>query len=313
MKYAMIFPGQATEIVDPREGLSNFSGAKSVFGFGDRFFQGLYEKSPEELTFTLNQQPGVALHSLAVANALNTEGFQLPDFVSGHSLGTVVSLIYTRVLPDEIGMKTLSSRAQITQKWADKKPGKMAAILGLSYEEISWVCQKFSLLQGKIVVIANYNEPRQIVISGQAKAVDEVSDYLKKYQPKKIIPLPTKVAFHSPLIREASEEFDHVLSEQNFLDPMNKIAVVVDNKIIYHGPKIKGYMQGHMLRPVMWTYAIMNIINKLRIRNFLIVGPGQKMVKMIQRTVKFHKIEGVKVICLSTGEEIEKFLQSPFA
>lgn len=308
----MIFPGQATEIVDPRPFLEKYPGAISILDFGEDFFPGLYQKSPEELIMTLNQQPGVALHSLAVANALNTEGFEMPEFVAGHSLGAIISLIYARVLPDAIGMKTLAVRAQITQKWADKNPGKMVAVVGLPYEVVNSACQGYAR-QGRIVVAANYNEPEQIVISGEERAVDEVYAYLEReWNPKKIIPLPTQVAFHSPLLKEASEEFDIFLSLQNFSDPVRGMKVVIDDLVLRSGQEIKVYLPGHMLRPVMWVPSLRLMMEKYGLRHFLIVGPGQKMVKMIKRTAGFFNYE-VNVICLATGEDIKTFLENPFA
>ena len=192
MPYCLLFPGQGTQFPGMDAGLD-------LKGLDERL-KGLMHAGPEEeLNQTIHAQPAVVAASLAL---WKTSEFKEPKMVLGHSLGEYTALAAAGSLSEEEAIALVTRRGSYMQA---SQPGSMAAVLGLDREKIEEV------LQGAGEVwVANINAPGQIVISGKASAVSEVTSMLKA-QGGKVIPLKVSVASHCPLMRQAAVQLsDHL-------------------------------------------------------------------------------------------------------
>ena len=202
---AYVFPGQGAQFVGMGKDLYEqsplakelFEKANEILGF--RITDLMFEGTSEDLKQTKVTQPAVFLHSVISAFVLGDD-FK-PDMVAGHSLGEFSALVAARALSFEDGLRLVYARAIAMQKACEVEPSTMAAVLGLSDEDVEEVCDSITQL---VVVPANYNCPGQLVISGSIEGVDKACELLKEKGAKRALKLPGGGAFHSPLMQPAS-------------------------------------------------------------------------------------------------------------
>ena len=217
--HAYIFPGQGTQF--PGMGKELFEKSKlaqeyfkrgnDILGFSitDIMFEG----SAEDLKKTKVTQPAIFLHSFILAKTLGND-FK-PDMVAGHSLGEISALAAIGSLDFESALKLISKRASAMQKVCEAGNTGMAVVIGLYDVIVENVCNQID----GIVVPANYNTLKQVVISGDIKAVKEVC---KKLRPgaTAVVNLPVSGAFHSPFMKPVIEEFTLAIKGTKFKNPI---------------------------------------------------------------------------------------------
>ncbi|MGB3465329.1 MAG: ACP S-malonyltransferase, partial [Cyclobacteriaceae bacterium] len=162
---AYVFPGQGAQFSGMGKDLYEssdkakelFHQANDILGFD--ITEVMFSGTDDQLKETNVTQPAVFLHSV-IATRISDE-FQ-PDMVAGHSLGEFSALTANGVLTFEDGLKLVAQRASAMQKACEVNPSTMAAVLGLSDEQVEEICANID----ETVVPANYNCPGQLVISG---------------------------------------------------------------------------------------------------------------------------------------------------
>src|SRR5215831_12243003 len=190
---AFIFPGQGSQAPGMGKDLAdNFAAAKQVFAEADEALAfGLsalcFNGPAEQLQLTENTQPAILATSIATLRALQSEGFPDPDFVAGHSLGEYSALVSVNALSLTDAVKTVRVRGQYMQAAVPVGTGAMAAILGADLETVKEACDEAA--QGEVCSPANINSPAQIVIAGDAAAIDRAIPLLKERGAKRAVKL----------------------------------------------------------------------------------------------------------------------------
>ena len=285
---AFVFPGQGAQFTGMGKDLyeSNatakelFEKANEILGF--RITDIMFEGTAEDLKQTKVTQPAVFLHSVITAICLGDE-FQ-PDMVGGHSLGEFSALAASGALKFEDALRLVHARALAMQKACDVVPGGMAAIIGLPDETIEQICAEVTTDE-KPVVCANYNNPGQLVISGNKEAVEAACEKCKEAGAKRALLLPVGGAFHSPLMQPAKEELEKAIAETEFQTPKSPVYQNGDGKAHTDAAEIKQNLIAQLTASVRWTQEVQNML-AAGATEFTECGPGKALQGMISKIAK---------------------------
>ena len=222
MKNAFVFPGQGSQFVGMGKDLAeNFASAREVFQEVDNTLNqnlfALMTGGPEhELTLTANTQPALMAVSMAVVRVLEKEfGIDLKDkaaFVAGHSLGEYSAACAAGVFSLADTARLLRARGDAMQKAVPFGVGGMAAVIGVSYQDVQALAEACAD-DNNLCVAANDNADGQVVLSGHMAAIDKAVEIASEFGAKRCIKLPVSAPFHSPLMQPAAEVMAKALAE----------------------------------------------------------------------------------------------------
>jgi len=294
---AFVFPGQGAQFVGMGKDLyeSNetakalFEKANEILGY--RITDIMFAGTDDELKQTKVTQPAVFLHSVISAICLG-DGFQ-PDMTAGHSLGEFSALVASGALSFDDGLRLVYARAMAMQKACEAQPSTMAAIIGLSDEKVEEVCAAVSQQGNGVVVAANYNNPGQLVISGNIDAVNEACELLKAAGAKRALPLKVGGAFHSPLMQPAKDELQSAIENTEFKAPKCLVYQNVDALPHTSPAEIKANLIAQLTSSVRWTQIVQNMI-KDGATDFTECGPGKALRGMISKINKEVSVHGIE-------------------
>jgi [acyl-carrier-protein] S-malonyltransferase len=262
-----------------------------------------FEAPLEELVETEIQQPALVATSLAILAALRVHGVR-PDYVIGHSVGEFAALAAAEAMSTEDALALVRERGLAMAEAARKRPGSMAAILGLEDEIVESLCRK-------IIGVwpANYNSPGQIVVSGEDPAVDECCAVAEEVGARRAVKLKVSGAFHSPLVASAAHRLRPAIDRVRFSEPIAPFMSTVTAKV-EPAQKMAGLLVEQLTAPVKFTQATSGLIRE-GVRTFVEVGPGNVLsglVKRIDRSVKT-----VSVNNLASLQQLEEKLTATSA
>jgi [acyl-carrier-protein] S-malonyltransferase len=232
--------------------------------------------SGEELPY----QVSVFAGSVDMCRRLKEKGVD-PDVVAGHSLGEYAAAYAAGSLRLEDGVRLVAERDRLMMEAARKNPGGMTAIIGVGAQE---VIGAVSMAQGAVVA-ANYNTPRQTVISGEKEALAAVAGRVGGKKRK----LDVVGAFHSPLIRRASVAMDALLAGTPLEDPKIPMVSATDGGVLVTAGEVRLALRGQMLSPVRWVAVVERFVS-LGVEEIVEAGGGT-LVRML-RDFKDIKIRG---------------------
>lgn len=285
---AFVFPGQGAQFVGMGKNLyENSALAKDLFEkandiLGYRITDIMFAGTDEDLRQTKVTQPAVFLHSVISALCMG-DAFQ-PDMVAGHSLGEFSALVAAGALNFEDGLKLVYARAMAMQKACEAQPSTMAAIVGLDDATVEQVCAEVSA-EGNVVVPANYNNPGQLVISGNVEAVNAACEKLKAAGAKRALVLAVGGAFHSPLMQPAKDELQAAIEATDFHTPKCPVYQNVDAQAHTNPDEIKANLIAQLTASVRWTQEVQNMI-AAGATDFTECGPGKALQGMIAKIAK---------------------------
>jgi [acyl-carrier-protein] S-malonyltransferase len=215
-----------------------------------------------------------------------------PQMTAGHSLGEFSALVAAGALSFEDGLRLVYARAMALQKACEAQPSTMAAIIGLADEKVEEICAEVSKMGKGVVVPANYNNPGQLVISGNIEAIDEACAQMKAAGAKRALPLKVGGAFHSPLMQPAKDELQAAIEQTEFQTPKCPVYQNVDGKPHTEPAEIKQNLIAQLTSSVRWTQCVQSMIAD-GADDFTECGPGkalQGMIAKINREVSAHGI-----------------------
>lgn len=198
------------------------------------------------------------------------------DVVAGHSLGEYGAAYATGALGVEDAVRLVAERDRLMMRCSRKTPGGMTAVIGPEPREVEEVVGE-ELERGGVVVAANFNTPRQTVLSGEKEALDTAAGRLggRKFE------LEVAGAFHSPLMMDASREMDGLLSETEFSEPRIPMVSGTDGSVLESGSDIQDALRSQMLSPVRWTAVVERLAN-LGVEEVVEAGDGGALVRMLR-------------------------------
>ena len=294
MSRAFVFPGQGSQYVGMAKDLyENSRPARWMLeqladAAGFDLIGVMFEGPEEELRRTENAQPALFAHSMAVLAAL--EGaLGDPDMVAGHSLGEYSALAAAGAIEPAEGIRLVRVRGELMARAGEQAPGAMAAVIGVDEAELRRLVAECS---AGTVVIANYNCPGQLVISGEKAAVREVSRAAKEAGARGVIPLKVSGAFHSPLMAPIAEEFAAFLDEATIRDARVPVYCNVDATPHTAAEELRECLKQQLTGSVLWEASVRQMIAD-GANEFFELGPKDVLTKMMRRIDQSVRAEAV--------------------
>jgi len=265
MKRAVVFPGQGTLG-------GEISGAvrAAVFDYlGDG-----------DVTYQL----AVFANSVDLLYRLRDSGIDA-DVVAGHSLGEYAAAHAAGSLTLGDGVRLVAERDRLMNEASQKAPGGMVALIGADPDAVA---EAVGRSEGAVVA-ANFNSPRQIVVSGPLDELEEVTENLRGRK----VRLQVAGAFHSPLMAEAAREMDGLLEAVEFNDPDIPMVGATDGTVLTTAGGVREALRNQMLSPVRWV-AVVERLLELGVREILEAGEDGTLTRML-RDFKRKDVTGTTV------------------
>ncbi|MEK9997006.1 MAG: ACP S-malonyltransferase [Cryomorphaceae bacterium] len=292
MSTAYVFPGQGAQFPGMGKDLyENNAEAKALFDKADEVLGFslsaiMFEGTAEELKETKVTQPAIFTLSVIMAKLLG-EDFK-PTMVAGHSLGEFSALTAVGALDFESALKLVSARAMAMQKACEMKPSTMAAILGLTDEQVENICESTA----GVVVAANYNCPGQLVISGEIEAIEAACESAKEAGARRALVLPVGGAFHSPMMEPARAELAAAIEATEFHTPLCPVVQNSVAKAVSDPAEIKQNLIDQLTAPVKWTQSVQQMIAS-GVTDYVECGPGKTLQGLVKKIDRSTNVSGV--------------------
>lgn len=294
-KTAIVFPGQGAQKVGMAKDLyhvnkdatSVLESAQTTVDFD--LLETMFTDKEKKLGETENTQPALLTHSIALLEALNRID---ADYTMGHSLGEYSSLVAAGVLKFEDAVKIVRKRGELMTQAFPNGVGSMAAVLGLSYEEVNEICKEISF-GDQLIEPANINAPGQIVVSGHKALIDKLTKEGKSLGAKRVIPLAVSGPFHSSMMQVIEENFASFIDQFTWNDAQFPIVQNYNAHGETKAETIKQNMVKQLYSPVQFIKSTEWLIDQ-GVDHFIEIGPGKVLsglIKKINRDVKITSIQ----------------------
>lgn len=286
---AFVFPGQGSQAIGMLGNMAeSYSSIKETFkeaseALGYDLWQLVQEGPKELLDQTDKTQPAILTASIALWRVWQEKVKIEPSYVAGHSLGEYSALVAAGSLMLADAVKLVELRGQLMQKAVPVGQGAMAAILGLTDEDVVAICQEVA--QGQVVSAVNFNAPGQVVIAGNKEAVDRAIEACKAKGAKRAMPLSVSVPSHCALMKPAAEEFASALTAISWKNPSIAIVQNVTADVSRDVQTLKENLLSQLYSPVRWVETI-EMLAKLGVTALVECGPGKVLTGLNKRCVK---------------------------
>lgn len=237
-----------------------------------------FEGPEDQLKLTENTQPALLSVSIAAFTVLRENGWT-PDFVAGHSLGEYSALVAAGSLRFADAVRLVRNRGRYMQEAVPAGIGAMAAILKLPDGKLEDVLEQAA--QGEIVSAANLNTPEQLVIAGNAGAVNRAIELAKAAGARRGILLPVSAPFHCALMKPAQERLRADLDATGFRDLSCPLVNNWQAAEIRSGADAREGLYQQVPNPVRWVESIRLLAN-LGVKRYVEVGAGGVLTGLLR-------------------------------
>ncbi len=285
--FAFVFPGQGAQSVGMLDAWGDHAAVREVLAeasaaLGEDIGRLIREGPAQELELTTNTQAVMLTAGIACYRAWLAEGGPEPAAVAGHSLGEYSALVAAGAMKLGDALPLVRFRAQAMQQAVPVGSGAMAAILGLESQAVVEGCAQAAAQTGAVVSAANFNDPKQTVISGAKAAVDKACEILKAMGAKRALPLAVSAPFHCALMKPAADALRERLAAADIRTPTLPVINNVDVASVGDAPAIRDALFRQAFGPVRWV----EVVQALRARGLAQVfecGPGKVLTGMVKR------------------------------
>lgn len=308
MTIAWVFPGQGSQWVGMgRDLYAQIPEARAVFDETDAVLdlsiaRLCFEGPERDLTATEYAQPALLTVSVALLRSIEAmlpKGVNIrPHFVAGHSLGEYSALVAAGSMDLPTAVRLVRRRGELMAK---AREGTMAAIIGLDEQFLHRLCQEVTARLDETVVIANYNAPGQLVISGTVFAVEQTCSLAREAGARRIIPLNVSGAFHSPLMSEATEGMREALAAAQIDDAMVPVVANVTATPLRRAADIREELVTQVMSPVRWSASVQRMVDE-GVSTFVEIGAGNVLTGLIKRIAPRANLVNVRTV-----EEVQAF------
>ncbi|MCW7544949.1 ACP S-malonyltransferase [Aurantimonas litoralis] len=307
MTTALVFPGQGSQSVGMGRTLyDSFDASRAVFdevdeALGEKLSELIFEGPEDRLTLTENAQPALMAVSMAAIRALEAEGFSVETaaYVAGHSLGEYSALAAVGALSIGQTAKLLRIRGNAMQEAVPSGAGSMAAIIGLDAEAVAKLCEDAA--EGEVCEPANDNGGGQIVISGNAAAIDRAIALAQERGAKRALPLSVSAPFHCRLMQPAADRMAEALADAEILVPRVPVVTNVTAGPTSDPAEIRERLVRQVTGQVRWRESVewlaANGVNAL-----VEIGSGKVLTGLARRIDR--SLEGRAI---STADDVRAF------
>ena len=291
MSLAFVFPGQGSQAVGMLRAARDafptvdetLAEASDALGYD---LGALYDEGPaEKLALTEFTQPAILAASIALYRTWIAEGGPQPAMVAGHSLGEYSALVAAGTLALADALQLVRRRGQAMQEAVPVGEGAMAAIIGLDDDVIVDTCRSLSHQSNAFVGAVNFNAPGQVVIAGNARAVEQAIEALKSQGAKRALPLAVSAPFHTPLMGPAAAVMAEALADIVLNDPAMPVLSNVEATGQTEAESIRALLVQQVSSPVRWTECV-QWMSLSGAHTFIECGPGKVLAGLIKRTDK---------------------------
>jgi [acyl-carrier-protein] S-malonyltransferase len=289
IKNAIVFPGQGSQSVGMMTNWGDYQSlvtdvyAEASEALGYDLWQVVCEGPEERLNRTEITQPAMLCAGVACWQILQQSGaMQAVELMAGHSLGEYTALVCAQSLDFSSAVKLVARRGRLMQSAVAVGDGSMAAIIGLSDEEVKTAC---SNVTSGVVEAVNFNAPGQVVIAGQKAAVEEAMQQAKSLGAKRALPLPVSVPSHCSLMEQAANELFEMLEATSFAMP--DIAVVHNQNagVAENQDEIRQLLKKQLYQPVKWVDSVIYMHSR-GVGRLIECGPGKVLSGLARRIDK---------------------------
>jgi len=283
---AIVFPGQGSQSIGMLAELANdwpqvsesFAQASDVLGYD---LWKLVQDGPEaDLNQTDKTQPAMLAAGIACWRVWLAAGGATPTYMAGHSLGEYTALVASGAIEFSAAIKLVEKRGQLMQAAVPQGQGAMAAILGLTDEQVIAACEQAA--EGDVVQAVNFNAPGQVVVAGASAAVERAIDGAKQAGAKRALKLPISVPSHCALMSEAAAELTKSLNELEIKTPEIKVIHNVDVASYDSADAIREVLAKQLYSPVRWVETI-QALSQSGVTSLIECGPGKVLAGLTKR------------------------------
>jgi [acyl-carrier-protein] S-malonyltransferase len=285
--FAFVFPGQGSQSVGMLDAWGDHPAVRQTLAEAsdvlNQDLAHLIHSGPKEaLELTTHTQPVMLVAGIACYRAWCAEGGAAPAAVAGHSLGEYSALVASGALALADALPLVRFRAQAMQQAVPVGAGAMAAILGLDASTVRAVCAEVAAQSGEVVAPANFNDPKQTVISGTKVGVDLACERLKAQGAKRALLLAVSAPFHSSLMKPAADALRVRLASVRFSAPQIPVVNNIDVAVQTEPEALRDALVRQASGPVRWV-EVMQALQARGLSHIFECGPGKVLAGIARR------------------------------